>query len=131
MELGHFDKQSSLTQKKKGLAGKNLQFFLLETPINCTLNENLNPEMMTIRTLFPNFRKRAGRISPPKVALKVALKVAIFFIKEVQSLKFSNWIITYFILTNLPSKKEFVKNFSDETEQSCYLEMFLSIACIK
>ena len=50
--------------KKKGPAGKNLRFFLLETLKNCTLNEKFYPQMIAIRTRLSNFRKTAVETSP-------------------------------------------------------------------
>ena len=38
--------------KKKSLTGKNLQFFLLETYKNCTLNEKFNPYMTVNQGIF-------------------------------------------------------------------------------
>ena len=51
LELGHFD-----LQQKKGPAGKNLGLFLLEKLENCILNKKFNPQMVTIRALFPQIR---------------------------------------------------------------------------
>ena len=60
--------------KKKGPAGKNLWFFLLETFKNCTSDEKFNPYIALIRTFppsppkgrapFSNFQKRVGVTSP-------------------------------------------------------------------
>ena len=54
--------------KKKGPAGKNFQFFLLETLEKFTINEKFNPQMTAIRAFFPKFgyfflisRKGQGR----------------------------------------------------------------------
>ena len=58
--------------RKKGPAGKNLWFFLLETLKSCIVNEKFNPYMTTISAfsskigaLFPIFEKGWGRIPPP------------------------------------------------------------------
>ena len=59
MELGHFDKQSSTKQEKRPRRGKNIQFFLLETPGNLRiafLNEKFNLDMTTIGVFFPKIR---------------------------------------------------------------------------
>ena len=71
-----FRKTIIYNTKKKGHAGKNLHFFLLESPKNCTLNEKLNSLMTAIRAFpspppspksghfFPNSEKGQGRPLP-------------------------------------------------------------------
>ena len=71
-----FRKTIIYNTKKKGHAGKNLHFFLLESPKNCTLNEKLNSLMTAIRafpspppqnqgTFFQIPKKGRGDLSPP------------------------------------------------------------------
>ena len=64
MELGHFDKHSTIARERKARQGKNLRIFCLETPKNFILNDKFYLEMITIRAFFLQFSKK-GRGDPP------------------------------------------------------------------
>ena len=53
LELGHFDKLSSKTRKRKAPLGKIFGFFPLESLKNCTLDEKFHSQITIIRAFFP------------------------------------------------------------------------------
>ena len=102
MELGHFNKQSFTARERKAPQGKNLQFFLLETLKNYTLNEKFNPQMIAVRAFFlpklghffPIFKKGKGDLPPPPSSYAPGVHRC-WYAKETLHLQGEYSLITY------------------------------------
>ena len=135
LELGHFDKQSSTTRKRK-TQGKITDFFTWK----------FNPQMTAIRvffskirTLFSNFRKRAGETSSSLPALVMCLSRKMFscdFCENFKStvftehLRLKNFALIIFDVTNwLFDKRSFItyRCIISDPSQVCKINIQCSV----